>query len=61
MSPANHDPDEALPLADPADRQEQSQSVEEESPRAPERLPLEADPADVLEQSIVDPLDDEDG
>ena len=54
------DRDEALPQADPADRQDQAQSVDEESPREPDRLPLEADPADVLEQSIVEPLDDED-
>jgi len=52
--------DEFLPTADPADRLDQTLSVDEEPRREPERIPLEADPADVLEQSIVEPLDEED-
>lgn len=49
-----------LPPGDPADMQEQAQSVDEEPRRAPERVPLEADPADVLEQSIEEPIDEDD-
>jgi len=44
-----------------ADLLEQSQPVTDEEPaRLPERLPLEANDADVLEQSIEEPLDEED-
>jgi len=43
-----------------ADLQEQAQPVTGEEPaRQPERVPLEANDADVLEQSIEEPLDEE--
>lgn len=51
--------DEPLPLADSADLQDQRKSVDEEPTRAPKQVPLEADPADVLDQSIVEPYDEE--
>lgn len=58
---SQHPPDEPLASGDAADLQEQSQPVSDEEPqRAPERVPLEANDADVLEQSIEEPLDEED-
>ena len=57
---SDRQPDQALPPADEADVQEQAQPVTEEEPaRRPDRVPLEANDADVLEQSIEEPLDEE--
>ena len=54
--------DQPLAPADEADLQEQARPVSEEEEqlaRRPERVPLEANEADVLEQSIEEPLDDD--
>lgn len=52
--------DQPLQPGNEADLQEQAQPVTEEEPaRQPERIPLEANDADVLEQSIEEPLDEE--
>ena len=53
--------DQPFESGNEADLQEQSQPVVDEEPaRRPERVPLEANDADVLEQSIEEPLDEED-
>ena len=52
--------DQPLQPGNEADLQEQAQPVTDEEPaRRPERVPLEANEADVLEQSIEEPLDEE--
>ncbi|HET6810066.1 MAG TPA: hypothetical protein VFH50_03560 [Acidimicrobiales bacterium] len=52
--------DQPLQPGNEADLQEQAQPVTGEEPaRRPERVPLEANDADVLEQSIEEPLDEE--
>ena len=52
--------DQPLQSGNEADLQEQAQPVNGAEPaRRPERVPLEANDADVLEQSIEEPLDEE--
>lgn len=52
--------DQPLAPGTDADLQDQAQPVtDEEPPRRPDRLPLEANDADVLEQSIEEPVDEE--
>lgn len=48
--------------ANPADVVEQEQAVDEDEPQAPEvvDIPVEANEADVVEQTIEVPVDDED-
>lgn len=53
--------DQPLAPGDDADLQEQAQPVTDEEPRRrPDRVPLEANDADVLEQSMEEPVDEED-
>lgn len=52
--------DQPLAPGTDADLQEQAQPVTDEEPqRRPEHIPLEANDADVLEQSIEEPVDEE--